>query len=156
MKALGWLVVPVLFAVSGMVYAYDAEMAAKIHANATSKLDQQALSTGACKITSDKLLDMMRKKEPLVLLDVRTPAERNVIKLGEPGAVQVSLDQLFVADNLDMLPTDKPIVVICHTGARAAAAAILLRSIGFENARFLKGGMVELVTQLTPKTAPAP
>ena len=154
MKLLSWLAVPVLLAVSGMVYAYDAEMAEKIHANTTSKLDQQALSKGACKITSEKLLEMMAKKEPLVLLDVRTPAEQKVVALDDPAAVQAPLDQLFVKSKLDTLPTDKPIVVVCHTGARAAAAAILLRSIGFENAKFLKGGMVDLVTQLTPKTAP--
>lgn len=33
MKALSWLAVPVLLAVFGTVYAYDAEMAEKIHSN---------------------------------------------------------------------------------------------------------------------------
>jgi rhodanese-related sulfurtransferase len=97
---------------------------------------------------------MMAKKEPLVLLDVRTSAEQKLVAFADAAAVQAPLDRLFVKENLDTLPTDKPIVVVCHTGARAAAAAILLRSIGFENAKFLKGGMVDLVTKLTPKTAP--
>lgn len=137
-----------------MLYAYDAEMAGKIYANTTSKLDQEGLKQGACKITSEKLLEMRAKKTPVVLLDVRTPAEQNVVSLVGSDAIKLPLDQLFLKQNLDTLPTDTPIVVICHTGARAAAAAILLRSIGFENAKFLMGGMVDLVTKLTPKTAP--
>ena len=77
-----------------------------------------------------------------------------MVSLVGSDAIQLPLDQLFLKQNLDTLPTDTPIVVICRTGARAAAAAILLRSIGFENAKFLMGGMVDLVTKLTPKTAP--
>jgi len=154
MKALQALAALVFFAAGGLVYAYDAEMAEKIHLNTTSKLDRDALKESACKITSEKLLEMMAKDESRLVIDVRTPAEQGVVSLRDPAAVQIPLDQLFVKSNLDTLPTDRPIVVICHTGARAAAAAILLRSIGFENARFLKGGMVDLVTKLTPKTAP--
>jgi hypothetical protein len=39
-------------------------------------------------------------------------------------------------------------------GPRAAAATILLRTIGFDNAVYLKGGIVDMVTRLNPKTAP--
>ncbi|SHJ09705.1 MBL fold metallo-hydrolase [Parasporobacterium paucivorans] len=38
---------------------------------------------------------------------------------------------------------DKKIVVICRSGARAAAGARILESAGFENVSVLKGGMLE-------------
>jgi len=154
MKSISIWLLPAFLVISGMTHAYDSEMAAKIHENVTGKLDQATLKKGDCKITSAKLLEMMTKNEPVLLLDVRTTEEQKVVAFTHSSAVPLPMDRLFLKQSLDTLPTDRPIVVICHKGPRAAASAILLRSIGFENARFLKGGIVDMVTILTPKTAP--
>jgi rhodanese-related sulfurtransferase len=62
------------------------------------------------------------------LVDVRSPAEFAAGHL--PGAVNVPVAEL--PRRLDELePRDRPIVVYCHTGARAARAAHALRSAGF-------------------------
>jgi rhodanese-related sulfurtransferase len=62
------------------------------------------------------------------LLDVRTAAEFAAGSL--PGATNIPVTEL--ADRIDELPTDVPIVTYCQSGARATTAANLLRDEGFE------------------------
>ena len=55
-----------------------------------------------------------------------------------PGSVNIPLAQL--RNRLDMLPTDRPIVVHCAGGWRSSVAASLLRAQGFDNVWDLAGG----------------
>ena len=41
------------------------------------------------------------------------------------------------------LPTDRPVVTICESGSRAAIAASILRSRGYDARPVVHGGMVE-------------
>lgn len=62
------------------------------------------------------------------LLDVRTPAEFGAGHL--EGARNIPVQDL--ARRLDEVgPREKPVVVYCHSGARAALAARTLRAAGF-------------------------
>lgn len=54
------------------------------------------------------------------------------------------MHELFKEENLNKLPKDKKIVVVCHTGDRAAAVVTALRAIGFEKAFQFRGGLAEL------------
>ena len=71
------------------------------------------------------------------LLDVRTQEEYNQYHL--QGSTLIPLDQL--SDQLDKLPRDKDIVVICHSGTRSLSAAILLQQHGFKRIYYLAGGL---------------
>ncbi len=71
------------------------------------------------------------------LLDVREPFEHERERID--GGVLIPLGEL--AGRFDELPTDRPIVVYCHSGARSAHAAAMLRSKGFE-AHNLEGGIL--------------
>jgi hydroxyacylglutathione hydrolase len=69
------------------------------------------------------------------LLDVRTRAEHASGSI--PGALQRHVGRVaFVTDDL---PRDRPIVVYCQTGIRAAVAAAALRALGFADVRELAG-----------------
>jgi rhodanese-related sulfurtransferase len=136
---------------AGSALAYDAELAEKIAA-ATSKMDQAALAKAGTKLSIENFLAMRAKKEKMTVLDIRTPAETGVVAL--PGAVQIPLDKLMAKDNLDRLPTDEKIVVVCHSGARANVATTLLRMVGFGNAVFLDGGAMALTSAASPKALP--
>ena len=68
----------------------------------------------------------------------------------------IPIKDLFKKVNLDKLPTAKPIVVVCHSGSRATLAAVGLIRIGFKNIHVLKGGLVALAIDNTPKNAPTP
>ncbi len=63
-----------------------------------------------------------------VLLDVRTPAEYAEKHID--GAVNIPVQEL--ASRLDEVgPRERPVVVYCRSGHRAAKAAAMLREAGF-------------------------
>jgi len=76
--------------------------------------------------------------EPIVLLDVRTPAEFERGHL--PGSIPIPLGALRKRCN--ELPRDKEIVVYCGSSLRAYEGALILRYAGFENVRVLDGSVV--------------
>ena len=61
------------------------------------------------------------------VLDVRSAAEFEAGHV--PGALHVPHTRIPV--NVDTLPTDKPLLVYCNSGARAAAAVSMLQRLGF-------------------------
>lgn len=76
-------------------------------------------------------------ENPPFLLDVRETSEWDANGYIE-GAVNIPLRE--VADNLDMIPTDQPIVVYCAAGQRGAMAMTVLQMLGYEDVRNLAGG----------------
>jgi len=153
-KHVSILVMALASAVTFNVHAYDAEMAAKIEPLA-AKLDHAGLLKGGCKVApEDVLKTLAADKERVTLLDVRTPAEAKVVALSHPSALHIPLDKLFKPENLARLPKDGRIFVVCHSGNRAAAATALLSAVGFGNVSYVNGGLIALVTNLTPKAVP--
>jgi rhodanese-related sulfurtransferase len=79
--------------------------------------------------TAEKLETMMDATD-VFLVDVREESE--VAETGMiPGAVNIPLRT--VAQNLDQIPTDQPVVVYCKSGFRAALAAGALHVLGYQN-----------------------
>lgn len=72
------------------------------------------------------------------LIDVRTPAEREVSRIA--GAEHIPLPKLL-AEGLEDRP-DREIVVHCASGYRSNIAASFLKKQGFENAQSLAGGVL--------------
>ncbi|MGB9737471.1 rhodanese-like domain-containing protein [Chloroflexus sp.] len=84
-----------------------------------------------------RLKTMLDRQENFFLLDVRTPQE--FVQDGRIAqSTLIPLQEL--EQRLSELPTDKPIVCICRSGNRSAAACDLLRSHEFE-AINVAGGM---------------
>jgi hydroxyacylglutathione hydrolase len=74
-----------------------------------------------------------------MVLDVRGAGEW---KAGHvPGSLNVPVAELQA--RLQDLPRDRPLVVHCQTGLRAAIAVSLLRAGGFTDVRFFPGGFAE-------------
>ena len=69
------------------------------------------------------------------ILDVRTKNEHRQGHI--PGAVQIHAGR--VVWQLDQLPSDRPIVTHCQSGARSAVVASALRAAGYEDVRELEG-----------------
>jgi hydroxyacylglutathione hydrolase len=70
-----------------------------------------------------------------VVVDVRNPGEWNAGHI--PGSLNVPLGRL--AERGEELPRDRPLVVHCQSGARAAVAIALLRTMGFHDVTHLRG-----------------
>jgi hydroxyacylglutathione hydrolase len=75
----------------------------------------------------------------ITVLDVRNAGEWRAGHL--PWAMHVPLGEL--PDRMSELPKDRPIVVHCQTGSRAAIAASLLLADGFNDVRVFSGGFGE-------------
>lgn len=90
------------------------------------------------RITSAVTVDAAEtmRADGATLLDVRTPAEWRAGRA--PGARHIPLDALET--RLGEIPADRPVVVICRSGARSARGAALLRARGF-TAATIRGGM---------------
>jgi rhodanese-related sulfurtransferase len=83
--------------------------------------------------------------EGAILLDVRHPEEWEAGHA--PDAVLVPLDQL--GDRCTELAADRPIVVICRSGARSARATEALVGAGYDAVN-LAGGMKAWVADGLP------
>lgn len=81
-------------------------------------------------------LDRLLAEDAAILIDIRNPGE--VAQGSIPGAVHIPLAQLRA--RLDLIPTDKPIVVHCAGGWRSSVAASLMRAEGFDDVSDLAGG----------------
>ena len=79
------------------------------------------------------------EKQDFVLLDVRGHAEHEATSIDAP---QVKLvPQPVLTKNLEELPRDKEIVVMCRRGGRAYQAACILKGQGFNDVKFLEGSL---------------
>ncbi len=88
-------------------------------------------------ISSLELHRRMKAGEPLLLIDVRLPAEYGVSRL--PGSRHVPLGSL--RGRLQEIPRDRPLVLIGKVGLRAYEAALVLRKAGFHEVLVLDGGL---------------
>ena len=81
----------------------------------------------------NKGLELFRRAESALLIDVREPGEYASGHI--PGAVNVPLSTIDRAD----LPTDRPLFLYCLRGSRSARAAGILRRRGYGQVRSIGG-----------------
>ncbi len=81
-----------------------------------------------------------------LLLDVR---EINEFTEGRiPGAVNLPMSQ--ITQRLEEIPRDKPVVLVCRTGARSAQVATYLKQFGFEKIYNLREGTMGWIRRNLP------
>ena len=88
--------------------------------------------------TSRDLANQLRQGA-ITVLDVRGRSEWEAGHL--PGVKNIPVG--YLADYLEDIPRDKPVVVHCQGGARSAIAASLLRARGYTNVINLSGGLAD-------------
>lgn len=74
------------------------------------------------------------------VLDVRQSDELDE-RLGRiAGAQHVPLNEL--KDRLEEIPSERPVIPVCHAGMRSGQATVILRQAGFPRVANLRGGML--------------
>ena len=90
-------------------------------------------------LSVDQVKAKLDAEEDLILLDVREPSEF------EGGHIRGAINRPWTSGVLQAqytaLPTDKPLIVICRSGARSEAASIFLDEKGFDQVFNMLGGM---------------
>ncbi|SCA58015.1 Thiosulfate sulfurtransferase [Candidatus Terasakiella magnetica] len=72
-----------------------------------------------------------------VVLDVREPAE--IASHAFEGALEIPMNE--VPQDIDSIPKNKTVVVMCHLGGRSMQVTGWLRQQGYENVTNLRGGI---------------
>jgi molybdopterin/thiamine biosynthesis adenylyltransferase/rhodanese-related sulfurtransferase len=106
--------------------------------------DEAAEAAADATITAGELKAMQDAGEDFYLVDVREPAEWEIISI--PGAVLIPKGDL--AGRLAELPQDKPVVAYCKSGIRSAESLALLKNAGFSDAKHVQGGITAWSTQV--------
>lgn len=75
--------------------------------------------------------------KPVQIVDVRSPDEFKTGSLANAKNIPLAA----LKDRLGELKKDKPVLVVCASGARAAGPAALLRGMGFGEVFVLQGGL---------------
>ena len=99
-------------------------------------------------ITASELRDLIDADKPIFLVDVREPAEWEIVRI--PGATLVPKDEILRGDALAMLPQDKQIVMYCKSGVRSAETLAAVKAAGFRDAVHVQGGVTAWVNQIDP------
>ncbi|MFN3920917.1 MAG: rhodanese-like domain-containing protein [Caldimicrobium sp.] len=139
------VIVSLMFVIvfTGKVYSFDKELAKRFN-EMFSMMTPEVIAQRPCEINAKQLFEMIKKKEPFIFLDVRTPQEMAIVGITWKNKLEIPMNELFKEENLKKLPKDQKIVVVCHTGTRAAAVVLALRAVGFTQAYMFKGGIAEM------------
>jgi rhodanese-related sulfurtransferase len=133
-------------------WTYDAEMA-----KSYQQLFSNVVGAGAGKalnfVSAEAFTHELKDGKPWLAIDVRTPVEAELFTLSLPGSLVIPTNEVFTPENLALIPRNKPVIIVCKSGARATAVGTSLRHIGFENVHILKGGFEELASYFGPKQA---
>lgn len=87
----------------------------------------------------------MDRDPALLVVDVRTPGEREMARIERARLLDQALH-----DHLLTLERDTPIVFQCHHGMRSQAAAVHFAKLGFERVYNLAGGIEAWSREVDP------
>ncbi|WP_433211058.1 adenylyltransferase/sulfurtransferase MoeZ [Dactylosporangium sp. CS-047395] len=110
--------------------------------------DEAQAATVGSTITATELKDWQDSGKPIELIDVREPAEWEIVRV--PGARLVPKGEFLNGNALAGLPQDKQIVLYCKSGVRSAEALAAVKAAGFKDAVHVQGGVVSWVKTVDP------
>ncbi len=125
----------------------DRELLKKVQA-IFSEFTPQKLTRNPCIVEAEQVVRMIKEKQSFVILDIRTPLEQEFIAPRLKDTLYIPMHELFKEENLEKLPKDKTIIVLCHTDRRATAVVIALRLLGFGYTFVLKDGVKGLAERI--------
>ncbi len=111
-----------------------------------SEAAQQAAAGST--ILASELKAKMDAGEDFLLVDVREPAEYEIVKI--PGSVLIPKGEILDGSALAKLPQDRQIILHCKSGVRSAEALAALKAAGLTNSVHVQGGVLAWVAQVDP------
>ncbi len=110
--------------------------------------DEATAAVVGSTITVNDLSDWLKAEKPIYLVDVREPAEFEIVRI--PGSILVPKGEILSGKALADLPQDRQIVLYCKTGVRSAEALAAVKAAGFRDAVHVHGGVSAWVRQVDP------
>ncbi len=109
--------------------AEEAEEAGDVDLAASVNQYASTLPDGWMMIREAEELNDAMQVDGAVVIDVRNPEDYEEGHI--PGAVNIPIREL--PDNLNSIPTDSPVWIVCQTGWRTGMAVSSLRMMGYDN-----------------------
>ncbi|MBB5397256.1 rhodanese-like domain-containing protein [Mucilaginibacter sp. AK015] len=97
-------------------------------------------------ISVQELKDKLDKGEDFQLIDVREDFEYETSNL---GGLSIPLGGILI--EADKVSKDKPVVIMCRSGKRSAAAIMQLEAQGYTNLSNLQGGILAWKAEIDPE-----
>jgi rhodanese-related sulfurtransferase len=110
--------------------------------------DEAQQAAAGSTITVHELKDLLDSDKPIELIDVREPAEWEIVHI--EGAKLIPKDEILRGDALASLPQDRQIVMYCKTGVRSAETLAAVKNAGFKDAVHVFGGVTAWVREIDP------
>lgn len=87
-------------------------------------------------------------RDGALLVDVREPAEVEVVAFDVPNIVNIPMSEL--EQRWSELPRDRQLVMVCQTGERSLKATYFLQFHGYENVANMSNGLEKWVRRGFP------
>jgi len=100
-------------------------------------------------ILASELKAKMDAGEDFLLVDVREPAEYEIVRI--PGSVLIPKGEILNGSALAQLPLDRQIILHCKSGVRSAEALAAVKAAGFANSVHVQGGVLAWQAQVDPR-----
>ena len=97
-------------------------------------------------VSVQELKEKMDNHEDFQLIDVREDFEYETSNI---GGLLIPLGGILI--ETDKVAKDKPVIVMCRSGKRSAAAIMQLEQQGFTNLYNLQGGILAWADKIDPK-----
>jgi len=97
-------------------------------------------------ITPKALKARLDAGEAIPIIDIRESWELEQSRLD--GAIHIPMND--IPDSLDQIPTDKPVVLMCHLGQRSAFVADWMNGRGYDKVYSLAGGIDAWADEVDP------
>jgi molybdopterin/thiamine biosynthesis adenylyltransferase/rhodanese-related sulfurtransferase len=110
--------------------------------------DEAVEAAAGSTIVATELKAKMDAGENFLLVDVREPAEFEILQI--PGAVLIPKGEILNGSALSQLPQDREIVLYCKSGIRSAESLAALKAAGLANSVHVQGGVLAWQAQVDP------
>jgi rhodanese-related sulfurtransferase len=97
-------------------------------------------------ISVQELKEKLDKGEDFQLIDVREDFEYETSNI---GGLSIPLGGILIEN--DKVAKDKPVVIMCRSGKRSAAAIMQLEAQGYTNLSNLQGGILAWKAEIDPE-----
>jgi rhodanese-related sulfurtransferase len=108
--------------------------------------EESSMAAQPIAIEVEELAQRRAGPDAPVLLDVREPHELEICRF--PDSIDIPMGSL--PERLDELPVDRPIVVVCRSGARSMRVTQWLRAQGRDDVSTLTGGVLAWSARIDP------
>jgi rhodanese-related sulfurtransferase len=95
-------------------------------------------------------LEQARAHGEPVVLDVREPAELQIVSIKPDGFTLLTIPMGTIPARLSELDPHQPIACLCHHGGRSMQVAHFLASHGFDNVANIAGGIHAWAVDVDP------